>query len=105
MGGKATAGKGGGGAGGAGAGGRAGAGGGNCVTKIQQNGYAFGSAAPCSVCKDNSTSLKDKCEDVIDCLEKKWPCSGSCQTECTNAAGASMPAITCVEMLKAAACP
>jgi hypothetical protein len=105
FGGSSTGGRGGGAGGRTGVGGTTGAGGGNCVTKIQQGGYAYGTAPACSACKDNSTSLQTKCEAVIDCLASKYPCTSNCQTECYNAAGASGPVMTCVDaLMMAAAC-
>ena len=74
------------------------------MTKIRQNGYAYGTTPPCSACKENNTSQEAKCEAIINCLEPKWPCSGSCQTDCYNVAVASGPIISCADALITAAC-
>lgn len=95
-----------------GRGGRSGAGGrnpfgladGNCITEIQTNGYASGTAPACSACKDNGKSLQTECEAVIDCMEPQWPCTGNCLTQCYNMSGASSPVMSCVSALTTAAC-
>ncbi|HXJ21503.1 MAG TPA: hypothetical protein VMT03_14845 [Polyangia bacterium] len=77
----------------------------NCIDSIRQMGYAFSPAAPCSMCKDNSTDLSAKCESMIDCMEKSYPCTGNCETNCLNMAGGSGVVSTCVNALVGAACP
>jgi hypothetical protein len=58
------------------------------------------------MCHDNSTDLSTKCEAMIDCMEKNYPCSTSmCQTTCLNAAMGSAPVATCANALVSAACP
>jgi hypothetical protein len=76
----------------------------NCVDDIRVMGYAFPPAAPCSMCKDNQTSLETKCEAMIDCLAAKYPCTANCATECLNMVGGSGVLSTCVNALTAAAC-
>lgn len=78
--------------------------GGNCISKVINNGYACGSAPACSACKDNDTSLEDKCQTVLKCFESKYPCTGNCATECFNSSGASGPVQSCVSALQSAAC-
>jgi hypothetical protein len=78
--------------------------GGNCISKVINNGYACGTAAACSLCKDRNTSLEAKCKAVLDCFESKYPCTGNCATECFNSAGASGPVRTCIDALQTAAC-
>jgi hypothetical protein len=92
--------------GGAGSTGTAGAGGAaNCVDQIRQMGYAYPGAPACSMCKDNTTDLSTKCMSMIDCVEKSYPCSGNCQTNCLNMVGGSGVLSTCVNALVSAACP
>jgi hypothetical protein len=92
----------GGGAGGTGAGGAGGAA--NCVVAIQNAGYAFPPADPCSACKDNGISLQTKCEGMIDCLASMWPCTGNCHTQCLNTVGGSGVLDACVSALTTASC-
>ena len=77
--------------------------GGNCISKIINNGYACGTVM-CSACKSDNTSLEAKCKAVLDCIESKYPCSGNCSTECFNSAGATGPVQACVSALQTAAC-
>jgi hypothetical protein len=78
----------------------------NCVQEIQSNGYAFGSVAPCSQCKDtNDVSLALDCTGMIDCLASNWPCTGNCWTECHNLVAGGQPVADCVTALTNAACP
>jgi len=89
-----------------GAGGRApfGFSGNTCLTDLQANGYAYGTAPGCSACNDNGMSLEAKCQAVIDCMAPQWPCTGNCATQCYNMASASGPVMTCVSALTTAAC-
>ncbi|MFL5305889.1 MAG: hypothetical protein ACJ8F1_11790, partial [Polyangia bacterium] len=90
----------------AGSRGTGGAGGGaNCVDSIRQMGYAYPGAPACSMCKDNTTDLSTKCMDMVDCLEKGYPCAGNCQTNCLNMSGGSGVLSTCVNALVKVACP
>jgi len=90
---------------GQGGGGGGAAGAANCVDSIRQMGYAFSPAAPCSMCKDNTTDLSTKCASMIDCMEKAYPCTGNCETNCLNMVGGSGVLSTCVNALVTAACP
>ena len=76
----------------------------NCVDEIRVMGYAFPPAQPCSMCKDNQTSLETKCEGYIDCLASKYPCTSNCATECLNMVGGSGVLSTCVNALITASC-
>ena len=67
-------------------------------------GYAYTGAPPCSMCKDNTTDLSTKCMAMIDCIEKSYPCTGNCQTNCLNMSGGSGVLSTCVNALVSAAC-
>jgi hypothetical protein len=78
--------------------------GGNCISKVINNGYACGTAPACSTCKDNNTSLEASCKAVLDCFESKYPCTGNCATECFNSTGAIGPVRTCITALQTAAC-
>jgi len=77
----------------------------NCVDSIRQMGYAYSPAPPCSMCKDNTTSLATKCEAMIDCIAKSYPCTGNCEINCLNMSGGSGVLSTCVNALVTAACP
>ncbi len=77
---------------------------GNCLSQLIANGYACGSAPPCSACKDNSTSKAAECQAVLDCIEAGYPCTGNCPTECFNKNGGNGPVQTCVTALQTAAC-
>ncbi len=77
----------------------------NCIDSIRQMGYAYSPAAPCSMCKDNTTDLSIKCEAMIDCMEKAYPCTSNCETNCLNMVGGSGVLSTCVNALVTAACP
>jgi hypothetical protein len=57
------------------------------------------------MCKDNTADLSTKCEDMIDCIEKSYPCTGNCETNCLNMSGGSGVLSTCVNALITAACP
>ena len=48
------------------------------------------------MCKDNTTDLSTKCMAMIDCIEKSYPCTGNCQTNCLNMSGGSGVLSTCV---------
>jgi hypothetical protein len=67
------------------------------------NGYAWTGAPPCSACTDNGANQASKCESVINCLDQNYPCSGFCQTNCLNQAGANSVVLNCVNALLAAA--
>jgi len=75
-----------------------------CISQVVANGYACGTAAPCSACKDGSTSKQAECEAVIKCIEAAYPCTGNCATECFNKNGGNGPVQTCVTALQTAAC-
>ncbi len=77
---------------------------GNCLSQVVRNGYACGTAPACSACKDNQTSLTDKCQGMLDCYASKYPCTGNCPTDCLNSVGGSGPVKACVDALQAAAC-
>lgn len=79
------------------------AGSGNCITRIIAGGYSYGSTPPCSACKDNSTPLQTKCEDMIDCLAP--PSTKADMTRCLNQVAGSDPVNKCVTALITAACP
>jgi hypothetical protein len=78
--------------------------GGNCISAVIGNGYSCGSAAPCSACNSNGTSLELKCQSALKCIEAKWPCSNNCLTECYNSVGADGVVQSCVAALQTAAC-
>jgi hypothetical protein len=87
-----------------GAGGTAGQGA-NCVDTIKKNGYSAPGAPPCSACKDNTTNESARCESAIGCLDTNYPCSGTCKTNCFNAAVADSVVQGCVNaLLTAASC-
>ena len=76
----------------------------NCLSQVVSNGYACGSTPACGACKDNQTSLADKCQRMLDCYASKYPCTGNCPTDCLNSVGGSGPVKACVEALQTAAC-
>jgi len=78
----------------------------NCIQRIVDNGYAAGTAAPCSACHDNSVNLTTICQNAVNCLITT-PCASNdnnCRTTCLNNVGASSVAATCVNDLVTAAC-
>jgi hypothetical protein len=77
----------------------------SCYAAIADNGYACGSAAPCSECEDqNGNSKEAECQKGIDCLAAAGPsCDSNCQLNCLNKAGDS-PVHTCIKALMTAAC-
>jgi hypothetical protein len=77
---------------------------GNCISAIIGNGFTCGSAAPCSACTSNGTSLELKCQGALKCMESKWPCSSNCVSECYNSVGADAVVQGCVSALQTAAC-
>jgi hypothetical protein len=76
----------------------------SCLSQVVFNGFACGSAPPCSACKDGSTSKQTECEAVIKCIEVAYPCTGNCATECFNKNGGNGPVQACVMALQTAAC-
>jgi hypothetical protein len=86
--------------------GTAGAGGAaNCIDAIRQMNYAYPGAPACSMCTDNGSSLATKCESMIDCMAKSYPCTGNCETNCLNMANGTGVLQTCVDALIGASCP
>ncbi len=77
---------------------------GNCITQIISDGYAAGTAAPCSACNDgNGNSLATKCTGMLDCLVP--PSTESDFTRCLNLVGGSSRVTDCVTALTTVACP
>ena len=91
------------GVGGSGAGGRTFDAGVGCVATMIANGYAAGTATPCSMCRENGNPLTDKCMAIINCIAPMYPCTG-CFTDCSNQNGGSGPVNDCVRALVSAAC-
>jgi hypothetical protein len=76
----------------------------NCVDAIRKNGYASSGVPPCLACTDNSINRAAACQQVIDCLALAYPCSGSCEDNCQNNAGATTVVMGCVNSLVNAGC-
>jgi hypothetical protein len=76
---------------------------GSCITKLINDGYAAGTAPPCSVCIENGTSKTDKCTKMIDCLAP--PKTQADVTNCQNTVGADSVVGGCVFALTTDACP
>jgi hypothetical protein len=76
---------------------------GNCITTLISNGYAAGTASPCSTCNQNGNSLATKCSKMIDCLAP--PKTQADVTNCQNTVGADSTVADCVSALTTAACP
>ena len=74
-----------------------------CVGTMISNGYAAGTAIPCSMCRENQLSRAALCMAIIDCIAPLYPCTG-CFTDCSNQNGGSGPVNKCVTDLVAAAC-
>jgi hypothetical protein len=75
----------------------------SCINQIINNGYVYGSAPPCSACKDISTPLQTKCEGMLDCLAP--PSTKTDLAYCQNKVGGSQRVYECVTALTNAACP
>ncbi len=85
-----------------GTGGAAGASGAkNCVDAIKLAGYAAGTAAPCSACKENGADKSMSCTKVIDCLDTNYPCGSAmnCALGCNNMGSADSVVTVCVNAL------
>jgi len=89
--------------GGVGTGGRMFDAGSGCVATMISNGYAAGTATPCSQCRENQLSRATLCMAIIDCIAPLYPCTG-CFTDCSNQNGGSGPVNDCVRALMTAAC-
>lgn len=83
---------------------------GNCIQKIQANGYSVATDASvpsCSACKTSGgDSLEKTCTDMVDCLQPVWPCNSGdrCWLDCRNNAHADSVEEACVMSLTAAGC-
>jgi hypothetical protein len=73
------------------------------MNDVITNGYICNGMS-CASCRDNDTSLEDKCRKMVDCLQASWPCTGNCWLECFNKSGGSGVLDTCVKLLQNAAC-
>jgi hypothetical protein len=76
----------------------------NCVDAIKLNGYSFTGAEPCSACKENGADESVKCEMLIDCEDSAYPCTGNCQINCQNMAGADSAVLGCASSLARVSC-
>lgn len=76
---------------------------GNCITQIIADGYAAGTAPPCSECIENGSSLAAKCTGMLDCLAP--PKTNADYTNCLNTVGGSSKVGDCVSALTTAGCP
>jgi hypothetical protein len=76
---------------------------GSCMAKLINDGYAAGTAAPCSACKENGIPKTALCTKMIDCLAP--PKTQASVLECQNSVGADSVVAACVSPLTAAACP
>jgi hypothetical protein len=76
----------------------------SCYADIIDNGYACGSAAPCSACTVNNVLREAECQKGIDCLAAAGPsCDSNCQLKCLNDAGDAQVG-ACIKALQTAAC-
>jgi hypothetical protein len=76
----------------------------SCYATLVGNGYACGSAAPCSACKVNNESKEAECQKGIDCLAAAGPgCNDNCKLNCLNQAGDAQVG-ACINALTTAAC-
>lgn len=76
----------------------------SCYTTLVSNGYACGSAAPCSACKVGGESKEAECKKGIDCLAAAGPnCNDNCKLNCLNQAGDAQVG-ACINALTTAAC-
>jgi hypothetical protein len=74
------------------------------MAQVVSNGYACGSAAPCSACKVNNVSKEAECQKGVDCLAAAGAsCDGNCQLRCLNEAGDAQVG-ACIKALQTAAC-
>ncbi len=77
---------------------------GSCYATLVDNGYACGSAAPCSACKVNNVSKEAECQKGIDCLAAAGAsCDSNCVTNCLNQAGDAQVG-ACITALTKLAC-
>jgi hypothetical protein len=77
---------------------------GSCYATLASNGYACGSAAPCSACKVNNESKEAECQKGIDCLAAAGAsCDSNCQLTCLNSAGDAQVG-ACIKALTTVAC-
>jgi hypothetical protein len=75
----------------------------NCITQIVADGYAAGSAQPCSKCNDNGNPLETACIRMLDCL--KPPKHSTDKLDCLHAVSGSSVVAACVDELIKVACP
>jgi hypothetical protein len=76
----------------------------SCYATLVDNGYACGSAAPCSACKMNNVSREAQCQKGIDCLAAAGAsCDSNCQLNCLNQAGDGQVG-ACITALTKVAC-
>jgi hypothetical protein len=78
----------------------------NCVKNMIGAGYACGTAKSCAECKVNGQSLEDKCKNMVNCVQSKWPCdtTSGCWLECRNSVGGDSVLDACAQSLVKAAC-
>jgi hypothetical protein len=76
---------------------------GNCITTLINDGYAAGTAPPCSACKEYNTSLTAQCTGMIDCLAP--PKTQASVLDCQHSVGGDSVVADCVSALTTAACP